>query len=907
MAVKNDRFEIYDIIQEIGQVSDFKIEDSEKNFKHRIILEYKIYGNIITAEKIPTKKYKYDIIVLLVDYAKLVFLYFDKINLNFKLICLYNFEIDFPPLSYGKDFLYNTKENFYLNLVYSKTSESLIFSFFEKNLVILKLRSILNFEENEIPYNITNKENTINNNENLNGSINTRKIQNGNSSILDLDYINKNPCFIDNLDDNNLLNYPNRKYSFNENIQLNKRNYETIKEKFGENKNNILRNGQSLNNIKSNISHHINNINNPNAHENVDYYAESINGFYLFEPSIILDFGGMNYEIFSNSINDLGPSANKLNKNGNNRKENLNVNSKHPRVKRIIKFYPFNKNNEVLDFNNYIKCENTSDNIQMLLLYEEFSSPIQTENPNIIQNNIQFVINKINIAYISISKLNRDIENFQVIYEDLNQNSYDLMWIPNKKIIFIFSPYTIQIINLFNWENKQIYSVIINSIEAVQNANYYSSLNFKHSNLNSNNTNNPHIIFNSNTDEKIVFEDKNFINLNIDLRGGAFLCISDFQFLFTTSKGGLYVFTAFEMNSNIPNQNYINQNNHNNFINNFYSFKIEQIKIKDKNEYLQYIGAPYNTLLLPHKEVFFLSSPFADSILINFQGSKYILSDRIISLAPIHHFHSYFDRYHTKYYITSGIDKETYLGFLYKNFFFEITRMISLDDINYIKTINFHPEKHTQYIIAHFKKGEVIIYEVKSNIEINNFSEKINFLGSKIHSLNSGLHMSGNYSFKPEIKFLKAETLILMNYENYLNKNPEINILSNSIMQKFGGNGNNANLNKINIQNGLFNDFILFVFEDSLQIFNKQFGLIITIRIEDIIITSFKIDNLDDMKNHIDGTPEKEMIKDAFVYYDKVIIYTFSGKVLLIKFGFANNFDIDYNIRNSKDLNESKK
>jgi len=907
LAVKNDRFEIYDIIQEIGQVSDFKIEDSEKNFKHRIILEYKIYGNIITAEKIPTKKYKYDIIVLLVDYAKLVFLYFDKINLNFKLICLYNFEIDFPPLSYGKDFLYNTKENFYLNLVYSKTSESLIFSFFEKNLVILKLRSILNFEENEIPYNITNKENTINNNENLNGSINTRKIQNGNSSILDLDYINKNPCFIDNLDDNNLLNYPNRKYSFNENIQLNKRNYETIKEKFGENKNNILRNGQSLNNIKSNISHHINNINNPNAHENVDYYAESINGFYLFEPSIILDFGGMNYEIFSNSINDLGPSANKLNKNGNNRKENLNVNSKHPRVKRIIKFYPFNKNNEVLDFNNYIKCENTSDNIQMLLLYEEFSSPIQTENPNIIQNNIQFVINKINIAYISISKLNRDIENFQVIYEDLNQNSYDLMWIPNKKIIFIFSPYTIQIINLFNWENKQIYSVIINSIEAVQNANYYSSLNFKHSNLNSNNTNNPHIIFNSNTDEKIVFEDKNFINLNIDLRGGAFLCISDFQFLFTTSKGGLYVFTAFEMNSNIPNQNYINQNNHNNFINNFYSFKIEQIKIKDKNEYLQYIGAPYNTLLLPHKEVFFLSSPFADSILINFQGSKYILSDRIISLAPIHHFHSYFDRYHTKYYITSGIDKETYLGFLYKNFFFEITRMISLDDINYIKTINFHPEKHTQYIIAHFKKGEVIIYEVKSNIEINNFSEKINFLGSKIHSLNSGLHMSGNYSFKPEIKFLKAETLILMNYENYLNKNPEINILSNSIMQKFGGNGNNANLNKINIQNGLFNDFILFVFEDSLQIFNKQFGLIITIRIEDIIITSFKIDNLDDMKNHIDGTPEKEMIKDAFVYYDKVIIYTFSGKVLLIKFGFANNFDIDYNIRNSKDLNESKK
>jgi uncharacterized protein YdeI (BOF family) len=460
-----------------------------------------------------------------------------------------------------------------------------------------------------------------------------------------------------------------------------------------------------------------------------------------------------------------------------------------------------------------------------------------------------------------------------------------------------------------NCGNKQIYSILINTIEPIQNENYYTFLNSKQINANGkfpqNNQQNKALIV-----SKSVFEDKNFINLNLDLRGGAVLPISDSQFIFTSSKGGLYVFTVFEINqqinsnSNLPNLIYNNMSNNTNTV---YSFKIEQIKIKEKNEYLQFIGAPYNTLLLPHKEVFFLSSPFADSILINFLGAKYIITDRITSLAPIHNFHSYFDRLHTKYFLTCGIDKESYMGFLYKNFFFEITKMIALDDINYIKSISLFPEKNTQYIVTQLKRGELLIYEVKSITEIIDISEKINFLGGNIHTIAAGLNIPGNFALKSEIKFLKAEILTLFNFEKYLNKNPEINILGvNPLIQKFGANnGNYSNdLSKSNLQNSLVNEFILFVYDNALQIFNKQFGLITTIRLEDIMNSGFKDHNLNEMKNVLEGNVEKEIIKDAFIFYDQIVIYTFSGKVFLIKFGYANHFDIDFHIQNSN--NQSK-
>ena len=106
---------------------EFKNDEEEKIYKFRFLIEYKIFGNIILAEKITTTKFNYDIIVLLVDYAKLIFLYFDKKYSNFKIICLYNFEIDLPPLSYGKNYLENSKNNLNFNLIYSKTYESLIF------------------------------------------------------------------------------------------------------------------------------------------------------------------------------------------------------------------------------------------------------------------------------------------------------------------------------------------------------------------------------------------------------------------------------------------------------------------------------------------------------------------------------------------------------------------------------------------------------------------------------------------------------------------------------------------------------------------------------------------------------------------------------------------------------------
>lgn len=978
MAIKNDRLEIYDIIH---QSCLLKNDDSERNFTHRFILDYKVYGNIVTAEKIPTKKYRLDIIVLLIDYAKLVFLYYDKKYFNFKIVCMYNFEIDLPPLSYGKNYLENSKNNLFINLIYSKTYETLILSCYEKNLIIFKLKSFLNHEKNiEDIFNNNNQitsnnntieENTINSSSNfLNKHLSFNLQDREEQKLLDLDYekeekISENSTFEDLNCNSNLGNIRESLNMNRENILVkssSKKNFEKNIGNYSNNKSGGIQAKKNSQDVNINFS-------NSKHSEYVDNYIESFDGELLFEPSIIIDLGGLNYDMSNitlgqvnlknqaninnnatlatpsrlnnKKINESGNRENLLNINSQSTNANItmNTNSKfytgnnsfgsNPNVKRIIKFQPFNKDNEFLDFQNLIKCENPAENIQLLVLYEEYNNQQQQqlETANISQNNNLFFISKINLAYVSINKLTRNLDCLDIIFEGLNPNSYDLLWISRKKCAIIFSAYMIQFITFSSSECINIYNICLNTLELSQNKFYYSNLENVFTIKQAVNPATNTSMFQSYL-KKNIFEDKNFANLNIDLRGGATFVISDNQLIFTSSNGGLFVFTILEEINQAQNQNFYFQNNFNmnsmsnsqdyNLVIN-YSFKIEQIKIKEKNDILSFIGSPYNTLLLPHKEVFFLSSLFSDAILINFQGSKYTVTDRIINLAPIHHFNCYFDRNHTKYFMTHGYDRETYMTFLYKNFFFEYSKVIPIEDINYLKAVNFFPEKYTQFIVAHFKRGEILIYEIKNNSEMNNISDKINFYGSTLHKANSNLGSLDNkpQGFKVEIKFIKCEMLTLINYEKYLNKNPEINIVMSSI-NKFG-NMNNSNSHLSHSQgqgktinsNFLFNEYIFLIFDSVIQIFNRQFLLILTIRLDDIILSSMANRSETDLKYYLDNRikqqeGDKEFIKDAYSYYDHLIIYSNKANIFIVKFGFLNQFDVEHNIQEMNEFNKSK-
>ena len=181
-------------------------------------------------------------------------------------------------------------------------------------------------------------------------------------------------------------------------------------------------------------------------------------------------------------------------------------------------------------------------------------------------------------------------------------------------------------------------------------------------------------------------------------------------------------------------------------------------------------------------------------------------------------------------------------------------------------------------------------------MEINNISENINFYGNK-NNKNSN---SNFLDFKNETKFLKCENLTIFNFNKYLNKNPEININIMNIPNKSSNNINSKGNN-----NNIYNDYIVLFFDKLIQIFTKNFNLIFSITIEDLNISSTSDDLLNIYSdNTIRKTDnEKEIIKEAFVYFEHLIVKSNKGNIYMIRFGFSEQIDIDYNL---SDINQSK-
>ena len=240
-------------------------------------------------------------------------------------------------------------------------------------------------------------------------------------------------------------------------------------------------------------------------------------------------------------------------------------------IYKIINIYLPNKNSEIFNFEN---INETPDKIHIYILYIE-SKKISEKNIN--SNNFNtFTRDKINIGLLSYNLKNNEYIDFKVLFEGIDENAFDFTILEKddmkENIAIIFSAYNLQIIN-FKMKT---------SVNYITNDEYYD------------------LIFSKlYLEPEKYYRDNKFCESNIDLRGGGYLVLNSNYFFFTDSTGKLF-FTEYKDISNI---------------------NFEQLKIDNPNNHL---GAPYNKILIPYGYIFFLSSPFSDAILLNFeQQSQY--------------------------------------------------------------------------------------------------------------------------------------------------------------------------------------------------------------------------------------------------------------------------------------------
>jgi hypothetical protein len=142
LLVRKNRFEVYDLFLDNDQMS-----------KYNYITEYKIFGEIVAVDKTRLSNKATDIIILAIDYAKIVFLEFDENCFDFKILCLYNLENE--NLSNGKKFYTDTIQlmaSVSYSSVFITTNEvNMTFLIKKENQMISDTLLVLN-EEEQIKY-----------------------------------------------------------------------------------------------------------------------------------------------------------------------------------------------------------------------------------------------------------------------------------------------------------------------------------------------------------------------------------------------------------------------------------------------------------------------------------------------------------------------------------------------------------------------------------------------------------------------------------------------------------------------------------------------------------------------------------------------------------------------------------
>ena len=416
-------------------------------------------------------------------------------------------------------------------------------------------------------------------------------------------------------------------------------------------------------------------------------------------------------------------------------------------IYKIINIYIPKKNSELFYFNN--SNEENKSKIQIYILYiESKSENIEINNDNKINNNDidnnknenienQIIFNsymrdKVSLGLLSYNLKSNEYTNFEILFSGIDENAFDFTVLEksnsSENIALVFSAYNLQIINIKS-------KTTINYIMNMSYDSYFSK-----------------IYSDSNIYQKNFYFIENNTNLDLDLRGGGFLVPFEKCLIFSDSKGRL-IYTAFNDNNDI---------------------NIEEIQLGNNSNRL---GAPYNKILMPFGFIFFLSSPFADAMLLSYDQKK--ITDKIVSYSPIVNFHLVNDNDIKKFAFTSGYGENSILSFAYDQFlFYEIPKNLNeIYDIDYMKSIDNHENNYTQYILCKLKNQKLVVFQnlnqnlfnCSNNIDYNKDSNIINFGEININSNNEKVII---LIFENELKLYAQNFNILANFNNnFYNKN----------------------------------------------------------------------------------------------------------------------------------------
>ena len=426
-------------------------------------------------------------------------------------------------------------------------------------------------------------------------------------------------------------------------------------------------------------------------------------------------------------------------------------------IYKIINIYIPNKNSELFyyEYNNDSNEKKENDKIYVYILYIESKSDINNNN-NLsemkIEQNINFnsfMRNKINLGLLSYNLKNNEYIDFKILFSGVDENAFDFTILDNsntkENIAIIFSAYNLQIIDL---QKKMSLNYIINK-------DYFNLIFSK--------------LYNDNYKYKTFF---NFFESN-DLRSGGYLVIDQNHFLFTDSLGKIF---CVELNEE--------------------KIEFEQIIINKENKCL---NSPYNKIILPYGNIFFVSSPLSDALLLQCNQEKkyYQIKDRIKNYSPIINFHLVNDDLNNeiKFVFTHGYSNNSFISFAYRNLlFYQIKRNSPeiLDNIDYMKTVN-NSNNFIIFILCKLESKKLIIFQninntlfdISKQIEFNKDSNIINFgeiyINNDYNNLNEKLIV---LIFENEIKFYNQNFALISSFNNNFIGNNTINITD----VKFGEN-----------------------------------------------------------------------------------------------------------------------
>ena len=429
-------------------------------------------------------------------------------------------------------------------------------------------------------------------------------------------------------------------------------------------------------------------------------------------------------------------------------------------IYKIINIYIPNKNFELLYFKNPDKKnkEGKIEIVQLYILYVESKfdnndnintnttntndDVNMTDNKEVNFNN--FMREKLSLGLLSYNCKKNEYIDLQLIFSGVDENAFDFTIFEkenfNDNVAIVFSAYNIQLIN---FKSKK-------STNYILNPNYLSIFTTLYPDFNK---------YQINT---------NCIDKKIDLRGNGFTVLCNNKFLFTSSNGKLYLADLNEKN------------------------EINYLEINIANDEFC-LCSPYNSILFVFEPLFFLSSPFADGILLNIiSGDTMNVSDRIANYSPIVNFHLVNDNNNNKKFaFTSGYGKNGYLSFAYDQFLCEEIQkkrqqMNEMnDEINFMKTIT-DIDKKTKYLLCKSKEQLIILENNEKDI-LQPAQVKYN-LNSNI--INFGQIMINKSNNKAIVLIYEKDLSFYDSYFNFIYNLSFFNYLDNTSIErvKFGEN-----------------------------------------------------------------------------------------------------------------------